>query len=664
MKQFKMPVFHLPPFILGLVWVTLLTLGSSFTPEFPLSGICLALIFVFGIYSFFAQHFFVSKYADTTIAETEAAIREERTTALEDYDSFRGDLRSEAVLYFVWTAVYFILCSLMVLFCHRRMLSPARILLTVFALYFISYLFELFYMTRSNAVRKGSELPREEYPELYAIAEKVFPKGKQVRIICAGGESLDSFLDRGHLYLTLGAYNYSILNDAELKALFVSERFQTLEHQGDIFDVVDYALRCASPAGTHPMYLPAFLFVQYPATRLSLASNISAAAAAAVLEQHALEYVKKNGCAEDYLSGYCKIRMLDFFNSIDVSRHILFYENETPDEAVVSKELESFRTVFSEKKEFWLELLKKELPDTGILPTSFSEIRQALCTESPEISLPESTEERIALCRHADRVVYEYSLPSYARDRENSYLAPRETYEAYLRGRETGKEFNVLELRPVIDACEALNLRDEMLEVCRDCIRIASVSNEAAHAHYMMGKELLNRYDPAGIDEVLFAMDVNENYIEEGGGLVLRFSRLLGLSDRIGYYSRRVREITQLAADRNLLFPDRVDMTSGLSADTSISEAQMADNLEFILSTCGTSVRTVWQIRKELTENFYSTIYVIEFSPETTPEQLSLYARKIFHYLDAQTRQYSFYSKEDFPLDPDLIPDCCIYRAD
>ena len=84
-----------------------------------------------------------------------------------------------------------------------------------------------------------------------------------------------------------------------------------------------------------------------------------------------------------------------------------------------------------------------------------------------------------------------------------------------------------------------------------------------------------------------------------------------------------------------------------LSVETQLPQARREENIDFILS-CGKDVlRGLYQVHKQLSANYFSTVYILDFQEGTTPEQMDAVHQKVFEYLDTQPEQYTLLDSDD-----------------
>ena len=91
-------------------------------------------------------------------------------------------------------------------------------------------------------------------------------------------------------------------------------------------------------------------------------------------------------------------------------------------------------------------------------------------------------------------------------------------------------------MRPVLDACDTVGAYDKLETYCNLAIQRAEGDHDAAHAHFLLGRYLLCRYNPDGIDHLYAAADTNNNYCDEAFNLIGSFCLLMGLKDRLEEY--------------------------------------------------------------------------------------------------------------------------------
>jgi len=649
------------PLLLGLLWTCAAACLSIFIPDTSamyIFGLVWLGLLVYSIIGYFSM---MKKYAGMRLREADKLMNDEKAAADKDPEEYCSDAIADIRFYYLYAVSYLFVCTGMLL----SIRFPVTVLSVIYIVVsFLTILLILELLIPEKTPKHRGALSREEYPKLYAVADKVYNIGSKPLepiLECGGGASFATIVRGKKIYICIGAYDYSILSDAELEAVLYHESYYNrVLRNSRLRFLVSKNERSSEELNNMLGFVS--VLMMYPEQRRNHTLSITRMAAGPAVERKALEYTRVKGLGSEYAAAITKMRMLELFDDVDVEAHINFYENEKIRDNCISLELEEFRKLFARRRDMWIELFEKEESEDDLSFMPFKVLCAGLGTGTPDVSIPdELDEERQRFLEYADGMLVKGAASAYETDRENRYLKPMAIIEKYYADRAEGIEQDMLALRDVMDAFDMLDRLDELEELCRYCIDNSINDHECAHAHFMLGKLLIHRYDTAGLNEIVTAMDTNCNYIREGSEYVDRFSHMLCSARDIDVYKTQVYDIMQRAADRNLLTPVDVSSHDNLEADTGMPAHQQKENLEFIMKTYGSELETVWQIRRELSENFYSTIYILKLAPTMSEQAKQDADKQLFFYLDSQTRQYSFMYLEECSFDPDSIEGARIY---
>ena len=207
--------------------------------------------------------------------------------------------------------------------------------------------------------------------------------------------------------------------------------------------------------------------------------------------------------------------------------------------------------------------------------------------------------------------------------------------------RKSGKNPPAEEARPLIEALNMLCMYDELEALC-DAL-IAETENKFAlpYAYMSKGKLLLMRYDKSGIDYMYKAMDDNHNYIEWGLDEIGEFCCMMGLADELEEYRRKAVEYAQAKEDK-------YDGAGELSASDNVVQSDMpAELLEEIISFIRDAdekeqVRAVYLVKKIITEDFSSDVFMLVFRVDYDGEACTKLYREVFDFLDTHPSDKQF----------------------
>jgi len=95
-----------------------------------------------------------------------------------------------------------------------------------------------------------------------------------------------------------------------------------------------------------------------------------------------------------------------------------------------------------------------------------------------------------------------------------------------------------------------------------------------------------------------------------------------------------------------------------------LPEGMLEKILDFIRQVDGGSLEKVYLVRKTITDSFFTSAFVLQFSDEQNESNDQVY-HKIFRYLDAMDWQFSLFCYENVKqIKFEEIPGSCVYPSD
>lgn len=347
------------------------------------------------------------------------------------------------------------------------------------------------------------------------------------------------------------------------------------------------------------------------------------------------------------VSGMCKRAMWRcfVFEANDLIP-TLFYEPPTPDHSQEWDVCKAFRGGLSTRREAWLELLSRELrPENSRRYPTFRESWQSLTPDAdtptvavwvPDLTTPFGQE----VSRAVDKVeatVRAEIAPYYEAARKREYLEPLGVVEAYEKN-PTG--YTTPELSPVINAYRDLSRTAEAEALCDSILESEKNPFAQAHAIYYKGMCLLHRYETEGIDLIYRAIDLNKNYMQDGFELVEEYCTLCGLTDEYETFLRRAE--TQMSAHA----ANHEDAGSLRPTDRLIPEEELGgmlpDILAYMEKVSEGCIREIYLVRKVISEDFFSSVFVVNFEYGASSDAMRHAYEAIFNYLDAYPVDWQF----------------------
>ena len=549
------------------------------------------------------------------------------------------------------------LTSAAVFFCSAAFGSTDSGLIPILLLAFGIYcgILPFFFYRAPRFDGSGYSTPKD-YPALYVMARSAAKKLEitgEIRIAIL--QDCNAGIARiGQVYsLQLGAELLYILNQEELEQILLHE----FAHMTDpyiqkqaAFPRYEASLESNSffgiPLGSWLMAWPSAVYYFEKQLYLTAVSPLA--------EKYADHAVKEHGDLPAFASALAKVAMSDLFLA-EFNRLMPepYYQPENPRSDTCTAVCKALASAIESRGVTWIDMLKRELPP---LVTSHPIFRQRLeaigMAELPiQITLPSESspyrDDCLRAIAHIDKHILEmYSGENesrYREERKENYLNPLAVTEAWENSEKNG---SAEDLRPIIDAYLTLNKFNDAETLCDTVIQNAESIYVKPYAMYIKGRCLLDRYDPDGIAFIYRAIDINHNFMDQGLDAIGSFCARTGRQKELKEYREKATELQQ----KNL---DIYSNASEISIHDRLSYEQFPDDrlpkiLEFITNAGDGQIRCVFLIRKTITPDYFSSVFLIGFTNETEESKKEEIMEKIFYYLDTYPDgwQYSLFELE------------------
>ncbi len=291
------------------------------------------------------------------------------------------------------------------------------------------------------------------------------------------------------------------------------------------------------------------------------------------------------------------------------------------------------------RSDIWLENFGREIISNNATHPTLKMRLEAAGVEKMEVREYESSEEYLAEMRkglgYAGRKTKEFIEPDFASLKKAYYGDPMKTVGEW---EEAGRPVDPVKYGDVVDSLRLLGRATDAEQLCDRAIEELP-EQAAAKAIYIKGCALMSRYDPAGIETVYRAIDLNENYADEGYRIVIEFCLMTGRQEEADEARNRGIAYDQKNLDvYSKLY--RLDKGDELRAET-LPEGVLEKDLQNILRAGDGSISRVYLVRKEVADK-YASHYVIQFKDGTDDEKKGETLHSIFMYLDTVSDwQYS-----------------------
>ena len=485
-------------------------------------------------------------------------------------------------------------------------------------------------------------LNRNEYPKIYAAVDRAADAlGCRGDIIVRLNMDCNAGIlrDGKTFYLQIGIVLLNILSEEELYSICLHE----FSHVADKNRANDFEMRYGAWIGGGKPYGGLMLFVNNIFTFFDvyyLFNHMTYAYATSVVhESEADRDMLTHGDAKAAASALLKLSYDDKFqweNGVDDEESQ--FVSEVPDPHFLSGRLAAFKAAIEARHADWDAMIDLEiLPNNASHPTKRMRF-DILGIEKPElIEDTSSPEYRAELQKALDLADEKFAegWVNYEQTRKEAYLEPLARVTAW---REQGSPVTAEGFGDILSDLRQLGRQTEADELCERAIAELD-ENSSPLAYYQKGCKLLYRYDPAGVDLIYHAIEINYNFMEEGLQMIGQFFCMTGREKELQEYRERARQMAQ--KDK-----DEYSQAGVLSKRDKLGADQMPDGmleniLEFIHSIDEGIIKNIYRVRKTVNENFFISVFVIHFWGGTD-EQRGEIMHKIFRYLDTYPVDWQF----------------------
>ncbi len=549
--------------------------------------------------------------------------------------------------------------------------ATVLILLSAYILYGI---FVRLLRGREKPVMNG-ELRREEYPLIFRALDKAVEKlsiAPPFKVVSDGQFNASVFSVTKKKYaLNLGVQLLYLLNEPELEQLFLHELAHMANDDVRRTRAAGEFLEFITSGEGDPLSGFASILFDYPAHLMVYRYMLTEAATSSAKEARADAVIREHGDPAAYAALLAKMAYFELFGlESDRYPETLAFVSEEPRENNRCL-MDAFVNAAKERGPFWDTVIQRELPALVDSHPTFRQRWESMgsCRYSvvfPDRQSPNDFDCETARATHAaDLFWIEQVKPNYEKLREHHYLKPLSTVEEWERTREL---LSADRMTPILNAYMALNRYGDAVALCDRMIEADPQSPSNAYAKFIKGNELLCSYDPAGIDYVMEAVEANSNFAENGLNAIILFCRRMGMQEELELYRARILEKMQNYADTH-------EHANSLKLGDRLSVEELPENrgeeiLAFIRSVSEDAVRQVYLVRKTVTEEFFTSAFVIRFKEGTDGEVLDRVMDQIFEHLDKAPYdwKYSLFLYENEPKVYEQIfrrlPACKLFDAD
>ncbi len=359
--------------------------------------------------------------------------------------------------------------------------------------------------------------------------------------------------------------------------------------------------------------------------------------------RRAVKCLTDTGLTRACLNGVAKSIMWEYFD-YEWFAHISapFYAPETPHMCYEATVCDAFRRAMSIRMAAWCAMIPDKLPPANYLGVTYPEERALLGAEHQPVldrlsfPDPQSTYGReceAAICSSCAPIPAEI----YAAGRKEHYLDKLAVIAAW---EASDKDCPTSEMSPVINAYRFLGRFADMEALCDRIMETEDNPFAQAHAIYEKGICLLWRYDTTGIDCIYRAMDLNKNYMKDGLEFVEGYCRLCGLADDMAVCHRRAANLME-AHEAN--HEGACSLSSGDNVIREVElDGELPDILAYMEKVSEGCINRIFLVRKVISEDFFSSAFVLDFAPGADDAVMRRAYEAIFHYLDGYPTDWQF----------------------
>ncbi|MBQ6020286.1 MAG: hypothetical protein IJL26_08925 [Clostridia bacterium] len=509
-----------------------------------------------------------------------------------------------------------------------------------------------------------ARLDETEYPELFRLIrearEKTDSTGEVSLYVTADCGASIAKSGRGY-ELYLGALLLAVLDARELAAILPHE-FAHMKNaylrEGKNERYLDWL---ETPDAESFFSVLQILF-SYFDIRFRLEYAFFLYSVSLLSERAADALMKQEGCARDAAAALLKIGYYDYYSWMLNDNGGSAYADEARIERFLRAEATDFRRESKTHCEEWNRLIEKTLPANTDTHPVLRERLAGLGFNAPflpsyECGDGEYERECDRALMTAERICLENVDVSALR--EAKYLEPLKTVEDW---ESEGCPLVAERYADVLDALDQLCRFGDAETLCRRAIGELPPP-AAAYAYYMLAGLLLHSFDPAGLEYMYRAMELNNNAVKNGLDEIGAFCCMMGLPEELEKYRRKSVELLQRDED---LYGRLKALKKGdeLSVEH-LPEELRRSLIEWLQAEDGGRLASVSVVRKTVTPDFFGSAVIVRFREGTGEEAREELMHRVFSYLDTCSDwQFCLFEYDDVVhVNKKLIDDAVIYPA-
>ncbi len=350
----------------------------------------------------------------------------------------------------------------------------------------------------------------------------------------------------------------------------------------------------------------------------------------------------KHGNPQTAAEAFAKTAFFDYFEkgflSPKDSLTLSYYKNDAMPKDWISTYTNCFRNTVQSNLTFAMKIIENELPPRVYSHPIIRDRINALGVTDYTVTFPEHQDswgkEIKKTLSDVDCKYYELNKNDFPTLREENYLNPAKAISDWIT---SGKPLTYEATRSVLDAYHCLDSYQEAIALCHTLYESGNSEQELAHAYFIEGLCQLKLRNPAGIQRLYQAMNLNDNYIDYGSDQIDDYCTTMGLKNELVEYRTYIDNILHTQTQSQPVFP--LKKNDRLEAATDL-DPNFSENLETITNVCGDYLHQVFLIKKSISEQTYFYIYLLDLLPETPDELAGSFFETIFVHLDKYQEHY------------------------
>lgn len=508
-------------------------------------------------------------------------------------------------------------------------------------------------------------ISEEQFPGLYRLAKRAAKT-----IGCSGAiriallPNCNAGIARvGRIYsVQLGVILLSILSEQELYSVLLHEFAHMAGNNNVANKERDYHIWLCEGKVSHVFFAITNSFYSFFDTAYELQYLLYEYASTILMETAADQAMLLCGDPNAAASAMTKIQYYDLFVwEKGTEDEPCAFEQEQPEEHWMEKELQKFLQKVGAREAKWQQLLAVEIQSRSATHPILRRRLEALGITEPQIVMADTESCHAKECAKAlayvDDLIFEEQAEDYEERRKAFYLEPKAQVDAW---EQAGKPVIAQEYGDVVWALRQLGRNTEAMALCERAIEELprSASN---HGYFMRGCYRLHCFDEAGIADIYTAIEGNMNYLQEGIDAIGAFCCMTGNQSELDIYRDKAVALHQKHKDE-YSHVGILRKKDKLSAEH-LPGNMLEDILAYIRSIDNGQIEKIYLVRKTITDDFFTSVFVIRFDLQANEEECSVIYRKIFQYLDTCSDwQFSLFDYYDV-LEAQVyrIENSCVY---